>query len=1047
MISRFFIDRPIFACVISIIITIAGLVSLSLLPIEQYPNITPPQIQVTAAYPGADAETVAQLIAAPLEQQINGVENMIYMYSQNSSNGNMSLNVFFNIGSDPDMAQVNVQNRVNLALPQLPEQVQKTGVTIQKQTPNILMIVAVQSPDETYDQIFISNYTTINVIDELQRLEGISNVQNMGARDYSMRIWLRPDRLAELELTTNDVVNAIKEQNAQFAVGQIGQAPNPHPVEMNIPITTKGRLSDPKDFENIILRAYEDGSILYLKDVGRIELGAQDYSIEGRLNGKEVTLVAIYQQYGANALDVANSVRATMKDLAKRFPTGIEYSIPYDTTEFIKVSITEVSHTIYEAAILVVLVVLLFLQKLRATFIPLLAIIVSIIGTFAGMYVFGFSINTLTLFGLVLAVGIVVDDAIVVIENVERNMRLLNLSPKDAAKKAMDEVTGPVIAIVFVLCAVFIPVAFLGGMAGQLYKQFAITISISVVISGIVALTLSPAIAAIILKTHSKETWFTRIFNKGFEKLTNGYISGSAWFVRHDFFGLVAYVVIIGSVLYFFKIIPTSFVPDEDQGYLMAVSVMPDASSLSRTEAVDEKITKISLDQPGVDYVVSFSGFSLLESLNRTTIGSDFIVLKDWDQRKAPELHANAILQELTGKFARIKEAVVPAFNPPAIQGLGTVGGFEFWIENRGGGDVATLDDMVKKFIAKASERPELAGLNSSIQSSNMMLFIDLDRSKARSMGVSISDVFQSLQVLLGSLYVNDFNKFGRTYQVMVQAEPNYRSKLSDIGEVYVRSSSGQMVPLNSIVNVQYYKGPTLVSRFNGFTAAKILGGAAEGYTSGQAILAMEEVANELLPEEMTYSWSGQAFFEKATGGSSTVVLAGAIVMVFLILAALYERWSLPLAIILAVPMGILGALIAIHLRGLSNDIYFQVGMVTLIALTAKNAILIVEFAVIQQEEGKSVVVAAVEAARLRFRAILMTSLTFIFGVVPLVISSGAGAASRHSVGTGVMGGMISATLLVILLVPLFYKWVQWRAIRNEKKTMNNPSVPQVNEG
>lgn len=1037
MISHFFIDRPIFACVISIMIVLSGLVALHFLPIEQYPNITPPQVQVTTTYQGADAQTVAQLVAAPIEQQVNGVEDMIYMYSQNSSNGNMSLNVFFNIGADPNMAQINVQNRVNTALPQLPDEVQRTGVVVQKTTPNILMIVAVQSPQDIYDEIFISNYATINIVDELLRTEGVSDVNNIGARDYSMRIWLRPDKLAELGLTTTDVVNAVREQNAQFAVGQIGQAPNPSPVEMNIPISTKGRLTEPEEFGEIILRAYEDGSMVQIKDVGRVELGAQDYSIKGKLNNKTVTLIAIYQQYGANALDVADRVRATMDRLAKRFPTGLEYSIPYDTTKFIKTSIWEVSQTIYEAAFLVVLVVLLFLQKWRATMIPLLAMIVSIIGTFIGMYAFGFSLNTLTLFGLVLAVGTVVDDAIVVIENVERNMREFNLPPKEAAKRAMDEVTGPVIAIVFVLCAVFIPVAFLGGIAGQLYRQFAITITISVIFSGIAALTLSPAISALILKPHDGEGAFSRGFNRYFNAFADFYVKGTAFLVHHALASVALFALVLGICAYLYKTIPTSFVPNEDQGYLIDVALLPDGASLDRTVAVDDRATELALQVPGVDFVVSFSGFSFLDGLNRTNIGSNFVVLKDWSERKDPDLYASSILGKLNKSFSQVQEAAFLNFNPPSIQGLGSVGGFEFWIENRGEGDMNALENITREFLTKGNNRPELRGLSSSLQVNNMRLFVNLDRYKARSMGVRISDVFQTLQVLLGSLYINDFNKFGRTFRVMAQAEPAYRSKLSDIGEVYVKSSSGEMVPLTSIVTLEYEPGPTLVSRFNGFNASRILGNAAPGYSSGQAMHAMEELAKEILPDDMTFSWGGESYQEKVSGGSSTGVLIGAMVMVFLILAALYERWALPTAILLAVPLGIVGALIAVWLRGLCNDIYFQVGLVTLIALTAKNAILIVEFAVIKQAEGLLMAPAVIEAARLRFRAILMTSLTFIFGVVPLVISKGAGSASRHSVGTGVMGGMISATILAILLVPAFYTWV------NRRETKTTEALPK----
>ncbi len=1043
MFSSFFIERPVFAVVISIMIVLAGLFALKSLSIEQYPNITPPQIQISATYPGADAITMANSVAAPLEQQINGVDHMIYMYSQNSSTGMMNMNVFFEIGTDIDMAQVNVQNRVSLAMPLLPEQVRAQGILLKKQTPTILLLVAIQSPDNRYDNIFMSNYAQVNVVNEILRLPGVSNAAIINARNYAMRIWIRPDRLAQLQLTADDVVKAIQDQNRDFTAGMFGMPPMTSSVTLTFPMTGLGRLNEAQQYENIILRANEDGSFIRVKDIGYVELGAQSYEVDGQLDGKPALLIAIYQQFGANALDVATEVKKTMEKIQKTFPPGIVYSIPYDTTNYIKQSILEVLKTIFEAAVLVSLVVLIFLQSWRATLIPVLAMIVSIIGTFAGMYILGFSLNTLTLFGLVLAIGIVVDDAIVVIENVERNIREMGLTGRQAAHRAMEEVSGPVIAIVFVLCAVFIPVAFMGGIAGQLYKQFAITISVAVVISGVVALTLSPALAAILLQKTATPSRPALWFNRQFDRLTNFYLRGTSWLLKHTITGLAIFVTCLITLAYFAITIPTSFVPSEDQGFIIALANLPDASSLERTEAVDQQITALSLKQPGVNEVTSLTGFGLLESLNRIQVGTNFVTLKDWSLRHSFEESAQGIQMALQKKASLIPKAQIYYFNPPAIQGLGTVGGFEFWIESRGDATMQNLEAMTKNVIAHAQQRPELINLSTAIDTNNLQFFVDIDRYKAESLHVPVGNIMRALQIFFGSLYVNLFNKFGQVYQVTVQSDPAYRATISNLGDMYTRSTTNEMVPLKALMETEYTRGANLVSRFNGYNAAKIIGSAAPGFSSNQAMQAMQEAANEVLPYDMISAWSGQAYQELSVGGTSFVVLLIAIVMVFLILAALYERWSLPLAVILAVPFGMLGAFLAIWLRGLSHDIYFDVGLVTLIALSAKNAILIVEFAIIKRNEGLSAQEAALQAARLRFRAILMTSLTFILGVVPLLISSGAGAASRHSVGTGVFGGMIAATILAVFLVPLFYKLID-RSANKEISPDNYNHVPPV---
>jgi len=1033
MFSRFFIDRPIFAAVLSIFIVIAGLAAIRVLPVAQYPEIAPPVVTVRAIYPGASAATLEQTVAAPLENAINGVEDMMYMSSTSASNGAVEMQVTFNIGADVDKAALNVNNRVKQAEARLPLEVRRQGVTVEKGSSAFLQVIAFSSPDSRYDGLYISNYVTLNVLDRLKRIRGTTNVQIFGAKDYAMRVWLKPDRLSQLKLTTAEVTRAITEQNAQFAAGRIGQAPTSGTQELVYTVTTKGRLAEVAEFENIVVRANPDGSNLRLKDVARVELGSKDYEFIGRVNGREATLVGIFLQPGANALAVADAVNREVADIAGRFPDGLTQSVVYDTTRFVKVSIREVVHTLVEAMLLVLLVVYVFLQSARATLIPMLAVPVSLIGTFAGLLALGYSINTLTLFGMVLAIGIVVDDAIVVLENVERIMHEMHLSARESAIKAMQEVTGPVIAIVLVLCAVFVPIAFLGGLTGELYRQFAVTLSIAVVISGFVALTLTPALCVLILKRGpTAPNRFFRWFNDWFARVTGRYARGVTWMIRRSALGIILFAGMVAITVGLWRITPGSLVPDEDQGYYIAAVILPDGATLERTDRVVNQVVDIIKSNPYNENAVAFTGFDFLGGAFRNSAATIFVTQTHWDQRPVP---VQALVGELWAKTGHIKEALVLAFAPPPIFGLGNAGGFEFYIQNRGEGGAQRLSEVAQKFIGSAQKDPAFAQINTLWRANTPQLYVDVDRERAKAVGVPLDDLYGTVAATIGTYYVNDFNRYGRTWQVLMSSESRFRKRPDDIGEVWMRSEKGNMVPLAALADIRYASGPETLDRFNNLPAVKILGAGAPGTSSGQAIAEVEKVAREVLPGDFSLDWSGASYQEKKAGGTSILALALAALMAFLILAAQYEKWSLPFSVLLAMPFGTFGALAAVWLRGMSNDVYFQIGLVTLLGLAAKNAILIVEYAAMKHHEGLSAAAAAVEAARLRFRPILMTSLAFIFGVLPLALSTGAGAGARHAVGTGVVGGMIAATFLAIFFVPLFFRLITDRRFREPRSS------------
>ncbi|MBW8321428.1 MAG: efflux RND transporter permease subunit [Arenimonas sp.] len=1031
-ISRFFVDRPVFAAVLSILIVVAGLIGMRSLPISEYPEVVPPSIVVRAVYPGANPVVISETVATPLEEQINGVDDMLYMNSQATSDGVLTLTVTFKLGTDPDKAQQLVQNRVSQAEPRLPAEVRAIGVTTVKSSPDFIMVVNLVSTTDRYDVTYLRNYATLNIKDRLARIEGAGQVQVFGAGDYAMRIWIDPQKAAEHGLAASDITNAIRQQNVQAAAGIIGASPSPSGVELQLNVNAQGRLSTPEEFGEIIVKTGNEGEITRLKDVARIEMGAADYTLRSLLDGQPAVAIAVLQAPGSNAIEIADNVRATMDQLQLAMPDGVKYEIVYDTTEFVRASIEKVVDTLLEAVALVVLVVILFLQTWRASIIPLIAVPVSIIGTFAVMYAFGFSINALTLFGLVLAIGIVVDDAIVVVENVERNIEN-GLSPREATYRAMREVSGPIIAIALVLVAVFVPLAFISGLSGQFYRQFALTIAISTVISAINSLTLSPALAALLLKDHHAPKdwltramdrvfgWFFRGFNRAFGAASNGYGRSVGGLLSRKSLVMVVYLALIGATYAVFNAVPGGFVPAQDKQYLIGFAQLPDGATLDRTEEVIKRMSDIALEQPGVAHAIAFPGLSI----NGFTIGSNsgivFAVLDDFSERTTPELSGGAIAMQLNQKFSGIQDAFIAMFPPPPVNGLGSTGGFKLQIEDRAGLGYQALDEATKAFLGKAYQTPELAGLFSSFQINVPQLYADLDRSKAEQLGVSVTDVFETLQIYLGSLYVNDFNAFGRTYSVRVQADAAFRARPEDIGQLQVRSRTGQMIPLSALVKVESTTGPERTTRYNGFLAADINGGPAPGFSSGQAQAAIERIADETLPNGITFEWTDLTYQQILAGNSSIVVFPLALLLVYLVLAAQYESLTLPIAIVMIVPMGVLAALAGVWYTGGDNNIFTQIGLMVLVGLSAKNAILIVEFARELEFEGRTPVQAAIEASRLRLRPILMTSMAFIMGVVPLVLSTGAGAEMRAAMGLAVFSGMIGVTFFGIFMTPVFY--------------------------
>ncbi|MGE8360138.1 efflux RND transporter permease subunit [Pseudomonas sp.] len=1033
--SQFFILRPIFAAVLSLIILIGGAISLFQLPISEYPEVVPPTVVVRANFPGANPKVIGETVASPLEQAIVGVEGMLYMSSQSTSDGKLTLTVTFALGTDLDNAQVQVQNRVTRTMPTLPTEVQRLGVTVDKASPDLTMVVHLTSPDQRYDMLYLSNYAALNVKDELARLDGVGDVQLFGMGNYSLRVWLDPNKVASRNLTATDVVNAIREQNRQVAAGALGAPPSEAGNSFQLSINTQGRLVTEEEFENIIIRAGDDGEITRLRDIARIELGSSQYALRSLLNNQPAVAIPVFQRPGSNAIEISDSVRERMAELKQSFPQGVDYEIVYDPTIFVRGSIEAVVHTLLEAIVLVVLVVILFLQTWRASIIPLAAVPVSLIGTFAVMHMFGFSLNALSLFGLVLAIGIVVDDAIVVVENVERNIGL-GKSPLEATKQAMKEVTGPIVATALVLCAVFVPTAFISGLTGQFYQQFALTIAISTVISAINSLTLSPALAALLLKSHGAPKdgfskvldklfggWLFGPFNRMFDRASNGYVGTVRRVLRASGVAMLLYVGLLGLGYMGFSSTPTGFVPQQDKQYLVAFAQLPDAATLDRTEDVIKRMSEIAGKHPGVENTVAFPGLSINGFTNSPNSGIVFTPLRPFDERKDPSMSANAIAAELNAQFAEIQDAYIAIFPPPPVQGLGTIGGFRLQIQDRGSLGYEELFVQTQNIIAKARQLPELNPMSvfTSYQVNVPQIDANIDREKAKTHGVAISDIFDTMQVYLGSLYANDFNRFGRTYQVNVQAEQQFRLEPEQIGQLKVRNNRGEMIPLSTFVKVDNSSGPDRVMHYNGFLTAEINGAAAPGYSSGQAEAAIAKLLKEELPNGMTFEWTELTYQQILAGNSAIFIFPLCVLLAFLVLAAQYESWSLPLAVILIVPTVLFSAIVGVILSGSDNNIFTQIGLIVLVGLACKNAILIIEFAKEKQEEGLDRVAAVLEACRLRLRPILMTSIAFIMGVVPLVLSSGAGAEMRHAMGVAVFSGMIGVTFFGLLLTPVFF--------------------------